>query len=49
MTRSKSASPSPARLSPTARVIEELQVHGHHAHGDEPDPRPLPDAAQLPV
>ena len=47
MTRSKPVSPSPARLSPTARVIEELQVHGYHAHEDEPDPRPLPDADQL--
>jgi YspA, cpYpsA-related SLOG family len=47
MTRSKPVSPSPDRFSPTARVIEELQIHGYHAHEDEPDPRPLPDADQL--
>lgn len=29
--------------SATARVIHELQMHGHRRHQDEPDPRPLPD------
>lgn len=30
--------------SPTAHVIEELQLYGYHPQQDEPDPRPLPDA-----
>jgi hypothetical protein len=50
MTRSRLVSSlraAPARLSPTARVIEELQAHGYHPHEDEPDPRPLPDDDQL--
>jgi hypothetical protein len=47
MTRSKPVSPSPDRFSPTARVIEELQLHGYHTNEDEPDHRPLPDADQL--
>ena len=29
--------------SPTARVLDELQLYGHRPHQDEPDPRPLPD------
>jgi len=31
------------RCSPTARLLEELQLNGHRPHEDEPDPRPLPD------
>lgn len=34
-------------ISATARVLEELQLYGYHPGGDEPDPRPLPDAATL--
>ncbi|MBJ7533248.1 DUF2493 domain-containing protein [Rhodomicrobium vannielii ATCC 17100] len=37
----------PQSLSPTARVIEELQANGFHPHQDEADPRPLPDTDQL--
>jgi hypothetical protein len=33
--------------SPTDRVIHQLQVYGHRPHQDEPDPRPLPEAAQI--
>ena len=50
MTRSSLASTlrtKPARLSPTGRVIEELQINGYHPGQDEPDPRPLPEADQL--
>lgn len=34
-------------ISATARVLEELQLYGYHPGADEPDPRPLPDAATL--
>ncbi|MGE0182809.1 MAG: DUF2493 domain-containing protein [Parvularculaceae bacterium] len=37
---------SPAS-SPTAHLLDELQLYGWRAHGDEPDPRPLPEAARL--
>ena len=30
--------------SPTAHLLDELQLHGYRPFGDEPDPRPLPDA-----
>ena len=33
--------------SPTARVLEELQLFGHRPFQDEPDPRPLPEATHL--
>ena len=36
-----------AQACSTAQVLEELQLHGHHLHDDEPDPRPLPEAAAL--
>ncbi len=32
--------------SPTAHLLDELQMYGHRPHGDEPDPRPLPEAAR---
>ena len=35
------------RSSPTARVIEEMQLFGYHPSQDEPDPRPLPDTGQI--
>lgn len=31
-------------LSPTAHLLDELQLYGYRPHQDEPDPRPLPDA-----
>jgi hypothetical protein len=31
------------RSSSTARVIENLELHGYQPSGNEPDPRPLPD------
>ena len=34
----------PADLSPTAHLLDELQLYGYRPHQDEPDPRPLPDA-----
>src|SRR5579863_3379557 len=37
----------PHASSPTDRVIHQLQVYGYHRHQDEPDPRPLPDEAQV--
>ena len=33
--------------SSTARVLEELQLHGYHPGADDPDPRPLPEARAL--
>ncbi|MGE0409143.1 MAG: DUF2493 domain-containing protein [Amphiplicatus sp.] len=35
----------PAALSPTAHLLDELQLFGWRPNGDEPDPRPLPEAA----
>ncbi len=34
------------RSSPTARIIEELELYGYQPSAGEPDPRPLPDADQ---
>ncbi|HBK92916.1 MAG: hypothetical protein A3E78_10320 [Alphaproteobacteria bacterium RIFCSPHIGHO2_12_FULL_63_12] len=33
-------------VSPTAHLLDELQLFGWRPHGDEPDPRPLPDVAR---
>ncbi|MEZ5785706.1 MAG: DUF2493 domain-containing protein [Xanthobacteraceae bacterium] len=33
--------------SPTAHLLDELQLYGHRPFEDEPDPRPLPDPKQL--
>jgi hypothetical protein len=35
------------RASPTARILEDLELYGYQPHGDEPDPRPLPDADRI--
>jgi hypothetical protein len=32
--------------SPTAHLLDELQLFGWRANGEEPDPRPLPDASR---
>jgi hypothetical protein len=32
--------------SPTARLLDELQLYGHRPYQDDPDPRPLPEAAR---
>ncbi|MDD4616368.1 MAG: DUF2493 domain-containing protein [Alphaproteobacteria bacterium] len=32
--------------SPTAHLLDELQLYGYRPQGDEPDPRPLPDVEQ---
>ena len=29
--------------SPTARILDQLQLHGFHPRPGEPDPRPLPE------
>lgn len=34
-------------LSPTAQILEELQLYGHRPGKDEPDPRPLPEADRV--
>ena len=33
--------------SPTARILDELQLYGYRPFQDEPDPRPLPEAQTL--
>ena len=33
--------------SPTARILDELQLYGYRPFQDEPDPRPLPEAQAL--
>jgi hypothetical protein len=33
--------------SPTARVLDELQLYGYRPFDDEPDPRPLPEGARV--
>ena len=33
--------------SPTARLLDELQLYGHRPYQDDPDPRALPEAARL--
>jgi len=42
-TLSDEASEPVHTASPTAQLLDELQQHGYRPHGDEPDPRPLPD------
>ena len=37
----------PHASSPTAQVLTGLQLYGYHPRPDEPDPRPLPDEADL--
>jgi hypothetical protein len=34
----------PHAASPTAHILNELQLYGYHPGQDEPDPRPLPEA-----
>ena len=38
---------APARSSPTAHALDELQLYGYRPFQDEPDPRPLPQEAQI--
>ncbi|MCR9195127.1 MAG: DUF2493 domain-containing protein [Hyphomonas sp.] len=37
----------PATASPTAHLLDELQLYGHRPFEDAPDPRPLPDHDQI--
>ncbi len=37
----------PSRSSPTAYALDELQLYGYRPFQDEPDPRPLPQEAQI--
>ncbi|MDE2363956.1 MAG: DUF2493 domain-containing protein [Hyphomicrobiales bacterium] len=37
----------PSRSSPTAHALDELQLYGYRPFQDEPDPRPLPQEAQI--
>lgn len=39
--------PEPANLSPTAHLLDELQLYGYHPFEDAPDPRPLPGPHEL--
>ena len=36
-----------AESSPTAHLLDELQLYGHRPFEDEPDARPLPDPRRL--
>jgi hypothetical protein len=36
-----------SHASATAHILQEMQLYGHHLNDDEPDPRPLPEAAAL--
>ncbi len=37
----------PHAASPTAHILNELQLYGYHPGQDEPDPRPLPEASLI--
>lgn len=37
----------PSRSSPTAHALDEIQLYGYRPFQDEPDPRPLPQEAQI--
>lgn len=43
---SDDADPTQA-TSPTAHLLDELQLYGHRPFEDDPDPRPLPEATRL--
>jgi hypothetical protein len=43
MDRNGSNTESDAQPSPTAHLLDELQLYGYRPFADEPDPRPLPD------
>jgi hypothetical protein len=34
-------------VSPTAHLLDELQLYGYRSHDEEPDPRPLPEATRV--
>jgi hypothetical protein len=34
-------------MCPTAHLLDELALYGHRPHGEEPDPRPLPEPPRL--
>ncbi|HPG04712.1 MAG TPA: DUF2493 domain-containing protein [Rhodoblastus sp.] len=38
---------APARSSPTAHALDELQLYGYRPFQNEPDPRPLPQEGQI--
>lgn len=38
---------APQTCSPTAALLDELQLYGHRPFADEPDPRPLPEPEAL--
>jgi len=38
---------APARSSPTAHALDELQLYGYRPFPNEPDPRPLPQEGQI--
>jgi len=37
----------PRDASPTAHLLDELQLYGHRPFDDEPDPRPMPDEGRI--
>jgi hypothetical protein len=39
--------PDAVQASPTAHLLDELQLYARHLTDDEPDPRPLPEASTL--
>ena len=47
MTRERFTDDTEPAASPTAQLLDELALYGYRPHGDEPDPRPLPEPVKL--
>ena len=47
MTRERFTDDAEPAASPTAQLLDELALYGYRPHGDEPDPRPLPEPVKL--
>ena len=47
MTRERFTDDTEPAASSTAHLLDELALYGYRLHGDEPDPRPLPEPVKL--